>query len=291
MSFDADATAQRAVHAFGRHECRAFATLNMRRQWWLCYSAAVALGASGRDGPQLPRRCVPSRDDPRRHTPCSKPAEHMNVKQGLGRALVAVLVASTSGARAQAVDEARVTASKDAVVAPYDWRISAVAGAYDDGILLGATARVRAGLIVVGALFEMGGGVLSDNCVTLAGVAGLGPRLSEHVRVELVGVGGYHGYARVGADTFFGDDPGASAELPFAGARAGLSYLFGKRRNRFELGLYGGYDRDLYKKRVEYSYFETPWFGDEPELMTAEQVVGMSRVGMGLELGGTHDWF
>ena len=51
----------------------------------------------------------------------------------------------------------------------------------------------------------------------------------------------------------------------------------------------------LYEKRVRYSYLDDEggiFGGDgEVERYTSEETLGWSRLGLGVELGGTHDWF
>ena len=217
----------------------------------------------------------------------------------LAGALLPLTLAGT--ARAQPSDHHTGNTATREVAPPYDWRISGVVGGYghvgDDsaGVVLGASAKVRSGWLVGGALLELGGALLAYNYVGAAALGGVGTRVDRHVRLELLGAAGYHHYSDVGRDILWGDDPGASGGMPFVGGRAGASYLFGKRQSHFELGLFGSYDRDLYEKRVRYSYLDDSggWFGSDGtvERYTSEQTLGWSRIGLGVELGGTHDWF
>jgi hypothetical protein len=211
-------------------------------------------------------------------------------------ALAGLGVALTQGGAARAQDAPVVSETGDSSgVAPYDWRISAVIGGFrrdgGGGLVLGVNGKIRSEWVVVGAVFDFGGALLSDNFVGAAALAGIGPRINEHVRLELLGAGGYRHYSAVGKDFLFGDDPGVSAGTPFVGGRAGASYLFGQHRKHFEMGLYASYDRDTSRQRVRYSYVEEGWFGGSDETVTAETTVGWSRLGLGVELGGSHDWF
>lgn len=213
---------------------------------------------------------------------------------GLGLALT-----QSGAARAQDAPVVSESAANSGVAPPHDWRISGALGGFardgEGGVVLGVNAKVRSQWVVVGALLECGGALLAENFVGAAALAGVGPRVSEHVRLELLGAGGYHHYSGVGRDALWGNDPGASGGMPFVGGRAGASYLFGRRRSHFEIGLYGSYDHDLSRERVRYSYSEESGglFGGsaEPERRTAEETLGWSRFGMGVELGGSHDWF
>lgn len=220
-------------------------------------------------------------------------------KHRLLLAAIPLSLSSSHLAHAQDTDGVSRAAEQSRGVPAGDWRISGFVGGYetDDagGVSLGAIAKVRSGWLVGGAMVDFGGALLADNYVGGALMGGVGTRLDRHVRLELLALGGYRHYSGVGKDILFDGDPGASAGLPFVGGRAGASYLFGKRRKHFELGVYGSYDRDLYEKRVRYSYLDESggFFGDDGEVRryTSDQTIGWSRIGLGVELGGTHDWF
>ncbi|HEY6557801.1 MAG TPA: hypothetical protein VI072_11025 [Polyangiaceae bacterium] len=208
---------------------------------------------------------------------------------GLGLALT-----QSGAARAQDTQNVSESTANSSAVPPHDWRISGVLGgfAHEDGggVVLGVNAKVRSQWVVVGALLECGGALLADNFVGAAALAGIGPRVNEHVRLELLGAGGYHHYSAVGRDILWGNDRGASGGMPFVGGRAGASYLSGRGRNHFEIGLYGSYDHDLSRERVRYSYVDEGLFGGSGT-ETGEETLGWSRFGMGVELGASHDWF
>ncbi|HMJ16029.1 MAG TPA: hypothetical protein VK524_31650 [Polyangiaceae bacterium] len=210
-------------------------------------------------------------------------------------ALAVTWVSGTVHAQADSLSETR-EGSQGGEAPPYDIHFAGHLGGYstpsdEGGVVLGTTAKIRSGILVGGALFETGGGLLSDSFMGAAALAGVSARLPQRLRFELLGAVGYHHYEDVGKDWLFGSNPGASGGMPYAGGRVGASYLFGKRTGHFELGLYANYDHDLERERVRYSYYEGAWlFGGEGEV-TSEQTIGMSRFGMGVELGGTHDWF
>ncbi|HEY6557825.1 MAG TPA: hypothetical protein VI072_11155 [Polyangiaceae bacterium] len=160
----------------------------------------------------------------------------------------------------------------------------------DGGVSLGAAFKVRSNLLAAGALLEFGSALFSYGYISGAAAFGLSARVDQNVRLELLGLGGYRHYSGVGRAAFLGNDPGASGGTPYVGARSGASYLFGQRPGLFELGAYVGVDRDLTSQRVHYSY-ETGdgWFDGSGE--GSQTVGGLSRLALGLELGGTHEWF
>jgi hypothetical protein len=157
------------------------------------------------------------------------------------------------------------------------------------GITAGASVRYRAGPLVGGALLEGGGELLGYSYAGAAVQLGLALRESQNVRVELLGSFGAHWYSGVGRDWLFGSDPGANGSTTYAGARATIGYLFGRGTGHFELGAYGDFQDDLTRQRVRYTYpaTGTGWFDGGGE---GDHVVGTSRIGFGLELGGTHDF-
>jgi hypothetical protein len=137
--------------------------------------------------------------------------------------------------------------------------------------------QYRVGLFVAGAIAEAGSGPFGDQALALAATAGLGARAS-HFRANVLGVLGGHFYGGDGGDSS-GSGPAAGGSTPFIGLRTTLSYVFGKRIGHFELGAFAEYDDDLSPSRATTTTAGAP----------VTDVVGMSRVGFGLELGGSHD--
>ncbi len=204
------------------------------------------------------------------------------------------LFPARSGAASPApTDEA--TGVSSTATPPYDWRLSGTFGAFSDdnddgGVSLAATFKVRSNLLAAGALLELSSALFSYGSISGAAVGGLSARVEENVRLELLGLGGYRHYSGVGRDGLLGNDPGAGGGTPYVGARTGASYLFGRRPGLFELGAYVGADQDLTSERVDYTYEEgSGWFGGSGA--GSQTVGGLSRLAVGVELGGTHEWF
>lgn len=88
----------------------------------------------------------------------------------------------------------------------------------------------------------------------------------SRLQLDLLGMAGPRHYTGWGG-TLLGDDPGASATLMTVGARALVTYTLVKwRTRRLLVGGFLGYQNDLERKTVTYSYTDvtTGWFGEEP---------------------------
>jgi hypothetical protein len=104
-----------------------------------------------------------------------------------------------------------------------------------------------------GLLLEGGSEFIGGNYGLIAGVLGPVWQSSEGPRLELLAVGGRSGYTGVGCNLFC-DSGGASAEMPFLGARAGVSYVVKSRtRAHLEIGGSVGIGSDLRTKHVNYT--------------------------------------
>lgn len=213
-------------------------------------------------------------------------------------ACAAALLSISIGAAAQsgARDAVRPAAPRLAADAPRsDLSLRGHLGGFGDtgddgGVVMGATVLYRFGPLAVGGLLESGGAVFGYSYGGVAGLAGLGLRPSARVRLELLGSAGAHRYDGVGR-RFLSDDPGASGNSYYAGARAGSSYLFGSAATHFELGVYGSIDEDLTREVVRYQYADESWFGEgESVTREAEQTIGTRRTSVVLALGATHDF-
>jgi hypothetical protein len=164
-----------------------------------------------------------------------------------------------------------------------------------DGILLGFNALARYRFVQGGALLEYGGQVFGDNMIAAAAAGGLCVMPASDVRIDMLGVLGARRYMGVGAG-FLDDDPGASATLGYAGALWGVSYVFGSanttRRYRASFGARAGFDADLARVDVDYSYEDDSWdiFGPtEPEIVMRHRVLGATRVFIALHYGVVFD--
>jgi hypothetical protein len=152
---------------------------------------------------------------------------------------------------------------------------------------VGVSFQYRAGPFVGGALLEVGGVPFGYGFLGAASLAGVGFRPVTTVRFEMLGLIGIRGYGGVGT-SFYGSDTGAGGLTAYAGARAGISYLFGKKLKHFELGVYGDLEDDLSRQYVHYTY-TVDEDGSPSCCGTADHVIGMARLGFGIELGGAYD--
>ncbi len=191
-------------------------------------------------------------------------------------------------------DRRAATLPADDVVPKQDWRLTGYLGGFGDpqggGVSAGASFRYRRGLFVVGGAVEDGAAVLDYEYWGAALQAGLALRPTRHVRLELLGSIGEHFYENVGRDTIIGNDPGVKGSTGYAGGRATVSYLFGAHLGHFELGAYADFQDDLSRQRVTDAYPATG-SGLFDGAGTGEHVIGTSRLGFGLEIGGSHDIF
>lgn len=111
------------------------------------------------------------------------------------------------------------------------------------------------------------------------------------IRLEILGVGGVRDYPDWGR-AFLGSDPGATAALPYAGARLRVSHELARKSGVAALlGISAGYDRDLWRKHVDYTYIDEHWlnlFGtSEPTVTQGHQDIGASYWSLALNFGVT----
>lgn len=178
---------------------------------------------------------------------------------------------------------------------PSDWHVSGYAGGFAShqagGMAIGSAFLYRTGVVAGGAMVEAGSSIFDYSYAGAAALAGLSVRPERFYRIEVLGEFGAHHYTGVNRDWLFGDDPGASGGSAYAGARASVAWLFGRKRRHFELGLYGDFQDDLSRHRVNYTYTEHGLFGGDYPNTAGSAVIGMSRVGMGLDFKCTQDLF
>ncbi|HEX4338638.1 MAG TPA: hypothetical protein VH062_22185 [Polyangiaceae bacterium] len=168
-----------------------------------------------------------------------------------------------------------------------DWRLIGWLGGFAQldgskygGIENGVAFQYRYRWFVGGPLVAASAEPLSASSYTVAATAGVGTRLGKQVRAQVLGVFGAHFHQNVGYE-LLGNDNGADGTVPFAGARASMGYLFGKRFAHFELGAFVELDDDLTRRHITY----------EVDGASVTHVVGTSTVAFGIELGGSHDVF
>lgn len=141
-----------------------------------------------------------------------------------------------------------------------------------------------------GALLEGGSELFGGSYGLVAGVLGPVWQSSAGPRLELLAVAGRTGYSGVGCDLFC-DGGGASAEMPYLGARAGVSYVVkSRKRGHLEIGGSFGLGSDLRKEHVDYT--TTGGFLDDGSPNPGSATLGGTRgtamfvVGTSIDLGG-----
>jgi hypothetical protein len=163
---------------------------------------------------------------------------------------------------------------RDYRAAPWnDLRAAAYAGTTvgsSFGGIVGASVEYRGGPLVAGALFEAGGEVFERNYTGLAGMFGVATRPTRSVRMEALGVAGVHTYTNLGGPY----------RLAYAGVRGVATYIPGHALNHFEIGVYLDVTDDLSRETGVAGSFFGPG-----------ATVGALRVGLGLQMGVTHDFF
>lgn len=168
-----------------------------------------------------------------------------------------------------------------------DVRIGFQAGGFvstrTDGILIGLDAAVRMSIVELGVLLQAGGELFADNASSVAATGGVSWQMANGLRLHLLGICGARYYGGVGADGLFGDDPGASAVLGYAGATGGASYRFRLSNRRWApmVGVRASLEEDLARVTREYSYVDDGvgllWGDGEPTTVTQRRSIGATR--------------
>jgi hypothetical protein len=162
-----------------------------------------------------------------------------------------------------------------------------------DGVLLSLLATYRLGPIEAGATLEGGTQVFGGGYAMTGVTAGPVWRDASGLRFEMLGVLGQDHYSGIGCGMFC-DGGGASARMPYGGARAGVSYAFGKRRSwHFELGAAAFYGSDFERRTVAYTTYSRPWLdfdgSNGPDVSTHQATLGGMRRGAMITLGFVAD--
>ena len=126
----------------------------------------------------------------------------------------------------------------------------------EDAGLLGCTAELRHSILVAGAALNMGGSLPDSTVFNASLLGGLAWQTDLGLRFDLMGTFGADLY-RARDWSFFErtGDPGATAVLAFAGARAGGWYRFASRGHRhFSVGAFASYEENLEHVTRRYSY-------------------------------------
>jgi hypothetical protein len=174
-----------------------------------------------------------------------------------------------------------------------DLRFNAGLGAASGKTLSGIAGSIlltyRYGFVEAGLLVEGGSEFIGGSYGLMAGVLGPVWQSSDGPRLELLAVGGRSGYSGVGCGLFC-DSGGASAQMPFLGARAGVSYVVkSRKRAHLEIGGSFGLGSDLRRKQVDYT--TTGGFLDDGSPAAGRTTLGGVRstamfvIGTSLDLG------
>lgn len=173
-----------------------------------------------------------------------------------------------------------------------DWHanmgLGAFAGGSDNGgPMLSLFTAYRYRFVEAGLAWDLGSNLGPRHSLPGA-LFGLAYRSANGVRVEMLGEAGIDHYSQVDCSLFCSSG-GASATLPWLGARAGLSHLVGSGRyGHFEIGLAASYGTDARHERVTYTNVESGIFGGESE-QAKTTTLGRARASYLLTLGGDFD--
>jgi hypothetical protein len=183
-------------------------------------------------------------------------------------------------------------------VGEHDFRFGAGLGIFgnskDVGAVFSGYALLQWDALEAGVSGHIGGAALDYDLAGGGFLAGLGATTRWGLRGDVLGELGLEHYSGVDNGEFFlpNGDPGASATLPYAGVRAGLSYQFARRsRSHFELALWGIYQDDLTRENVAYTYVvssQDSWT-HTPYTSQADHTVGSPRLIGLLAVGGSFD--
>jgi hypothetical protein len=157
----------------------------------------------------------------------------------------------------------------------------------DDALAHDVLATYRFHYLEAG-LFGTGGTALGPSYLAYGVAVGPVVQSESGLRASLLAQLGGDSYSSIGCGLFCGSGGGASATLPYAGARASLSWVFpAGRRTHFELGMSGFYGRDLEQREVRYTTRDGLFNSGESDEQTT--TLGGERVGGTLNAGLTVD--
>ena len=198
----------------------------------------------------------------------------MRTHRLLGLVAFIALTAATSAARAQEETE-RAAADNDAPAdASTQVHFDVSSGFSTLGLQVGGLALVRVGLFEIGSSFDASGLVSSKTGGGMAIGVGSRGREIHAFGWDMLGEAGLHQHHA--AKGLLSDDPGASATIPYAGLRLGVSWALGgpqaHLRGRHGLWLYGNVDLSSVTKH--YTYQEKGWLSDNVRQAEGTAVVG-----------------
>lgn len=165
----------------------------------------------------------------------------------------------------------------------------------DDGVLFGGTALLRHSFLTGGVTLDAGGGERESSVVRAALLAGLAWQTELGLRFDLLGSFGIDAYHAQRRRSFLAldptEDPGASAAIACAGARAGVWYRFAPRgTGHLIVGAFASYEQDLDHVTDRYSYYERSFLDTGAgQLVESERRFGDRRLAVALTVGLVFD--
>jgi hypothetical protein len=150
------------------------------------------------------------------------------------------------------------------------------------GIALDASLLGRRDFLEGGAVVDLGAGI-GMSYASVSAAAGLGLAPSAAWRIDLLGQLGADAYAGYGSG-LLSSDPGASAVVPFAGARLGAAH----RWRVFEFGFQSSVASDVAHQHASYSYVDNGFLGSGTT-QTASHDVGTTRYAAVVTFGAGWD--
>jgi hypothetical protein len=213
------------------------------------------------------------------------------------RALVAAGILLGAGA-ASAQPTARDERAKPAARAPStpelsDLRINAGSGVAHgetlSGLAMAGLATFRYSFVEGGVVLEGAHGVFGGTYSMVGGALGPVWQSPRGPRLELLGVAGRIHYSGIGCG-WGCQSGGASAELPYFGARAGVSYVAQwTKRMHVEIGASLSFGRDT-PKHVEYTTYDRGLiFDTDYHLNRSSTTLGGRRSSALFVIGGNID--
>lgn len=159
----------------------------------------------------------------------------------------------------------------------------------EDGTLFGGSGLLRYSFLTAGASFSAGGASVDAGVLNASLLGGLAWQTDLGLRFDLLGALGIDQYEAQDRG-LFSDDPGTSATIGCAGARAGVWYRFAPRgTGHLIVGVFASYEQDFERVTQRYSYFEDSWFSSQDNLIEAEHSFGDRRLALALTAGLTFD--
>jgi hypothetical protein len=152
--------------------------------------------------------------------------------------------------------------------------------------VLGVSGLYRAGLFAAGVDAEFATAIFGSTTYSACGMTGIAWRSDHGLRADLLGVAGVRHHQHWGGGGMLSSDPGASATMPYVGARLHVAYTFGSLSwPHFVLGGMFMLDHDSHKTKQTYSYVDA-WNGRSA---TGQAEVGGTDVALTMTFGRTFD--